>query len=145
MISVDTNILLYAYDNLCSEHQAAHDFLIKQKHNRNFCICELVLVELYVLLRNPKIVTQPLAANEAVGVVQAYRTNHNWAVIEGGNGIMQEVWAIAKADSFARRRIFDARLAFTLLHNGVTAFATHNVADFEGFGFSNVWDPIENK
>jgi hypothetical protein len=34
-----------------------------------------------------------------------------------------------------------ARLAHTLLDNGVTEFATHN-PDFESFGFERVFDPL---
>ena len=44
--------------------------------------------------------------------------------------------------NFARRRIFDARLALTLRQGGVTHFATANVKDFEGWGFEKVWNPL---
>lgn len=27
-------------------------------------------------------------------------------------------------------------------HHGVTEFATRNTADFGGFGFARVWDPL---
>jgi hypothetical protein len=48
----------------------------------------------------------------------------------------------AAAPQFARRRIYDTRLALTLRHHGVSDFATANVKDFEGFGFSRVWNPL---
>lgn len=35
-----------------------------------------------------------------------------------------------------------ARLALTLRHHGVTEFVTANVKDFEGFGFTRVWNPL---
>lgn len=38
----------------------------------------------------------------------------------------------------------DTRLALTLLHHGVTEFATVNVQDFKGFGFSRVWNPLKD-
>lgn len=43
---------------------------------------------------------------------------------------------------FARRRIIDARLALTLHHHGVREFATANVNDIKGFGFTRVWNPL---
>jgi len=56
---------------------------------------------------------------------------------------MAEVWRRAAGKDFALRRIIDARLALTLLHHGVTEFATTNKRDFANFGFSRVWDPLE--
>lgn len=36
------------------------------------------------------------------------------------------------------RQIIDARIAFTLIHFGVTRFATLNVKHFVSFGFAEV-------
>lgn len=55
--------------------------------------------------------------------------------------VICELMLAATAD-FAIRRIVDARLALTLRHHGVTDFATSNVKDFEGFGFTRVWNPL---
>jgi predicted nucleic acid-binding protein len=49
---------------------------------------------------------------------------------------------MAGTAEFGIRRIVDARLALTLRHHGVTVFATSNVKDFEGFGFTRVWNPL---
>jgi hypothetical protein len=57
---------------------------------------------------------------------------------------MDDVWQLSGARGFARRRIMDARLALTLRHAGVKDFATGNVKDFEGFGFTRVWNPMSN-
>jgi len=54
---------------------------------------------------------------------------------------MHSIWELASQPGFARRRIFDARLAQTLRHHGVTEFVTNNIKDFEGFGFDRVWSP----
>jgi len=54
---------------------------------------------------------------------------------------MDRVWAAAARPGLARRHVFDARLAHTLLANGFTEFATRNTRDFEGFGFERVIDP----
>ena len=53
---------------------------------------------------------------------------------------MSEVWRLASAPGFARRRLYDAQLALTLRHHGVTEMPTRNVRDFEGFGFERVVD-----
>ena len=38
--------------------------------------------------------------------------------------------------------VFDARLALTLRHHGVTEFATRNDSHFTGFGFTRLWNPL---
>ena len=142
MLSVDTNILLYAHDLDCPEHTAAAAFLRAHADDAGFALCELVLVELYVLLRNAAILARPLSPADAVATVQAYRSNRSWSVIECADGIMSHVWRQAGGADFARRRIFDARLALTLQRHGVRELATRNTSHFDGLGFDKVWDPI---
>lgn len=55
---------------------------------------------------------------------------------------MAEIWPLTAMKNFAFRRIIDARLATTLLHHGVTSFATTNVKNFQGWGFEKVWNPL---
>ncbi len=104
-------------------------------------LTDYVLVELYVLLRNPAVMSQPLSAKSARDLVTAYWNIPNIMRIENAN-VMDEVWKLAGARDFARRRVFDARLALTLRHGGVTHFATSNVKDFQGWGFQKVWNPL---
>ncbi|WP_408034234.1 TA system VapC family ribonuclease toxin [Thiorhodovibrio winogradskyi] len=106
-------------------------------------ICELVLVEFYVLLRNPQILKVPMSAEEAAATCQGYRNNPHWRLLEQAP-VMRRVWPLAARADVARRRIFDLRLAFTLLHHGVTEFATANTKDFTDLGFSRVWDPTSS-
>lgn len=59
--------------------------------------------------------------------------------------VMDQIWDIANNAKFARRRIFDVRLALTLQHHGVTHFATANVKDFQDLGFDKVWNPLQEE
>jgi len=141
MISIDTNLLLYAQNEDCEEHAAALAFLEGCAARTDVAICELVLVELYQLLRNPAVVERPLDSAEAVEICQVFRRNPRWALIESAP-VMEKVWQFAARPGKARRRLFDARIAYTLLHHGVREFATRNVADFEEFDFERVWNPL---
>lgn len=141
MLSIDTNVLLYAQNQDCPEHDAATAFLVACADRSDVAICELVLVELYQLLRNPAVLPQPLDGPVAAEICQTFRRNRRWALIENAP-VMNEVWALAATPGLARRRLFDARLALTLRHYGVDEFATRNLDDFTDFGFARVWDPI---
>ncbi len=141
MLSIDTNVLLYAQNQDCPEHDAAAAFLVECDARTDVAICELVLMELYQLLRNPAVVTRPLDGPDAAEVCQAFRCNRRWALIENAP-VMNDVWVLAATPGIARRPLFDARVALTLRHHGVDDFATRNTNAFTGFGFLHVWDPI---
>ena len=139
MVSIDTNLLVYAQNCRCTQHEAARAF-VTHCRDREIVICELVLVELYLVLRSAAIVSRPLGATEAAEVCTRYRRNPRWRLIEHAP-VMDAVWQRAGGAGFARRKIIDTRLALTLLHHGVSEFATANTRHFDGFGFSRVWNP----
>jgi toxin-antitoxin system PIN domain toxin len=144
MISCDTNILFPACDATSVQHQAARAFLENYRNDDQFCLCEQVLMELYVLLRNPTVCRNPLSAPDATSVIQAFRSNPRWRIVDVvlDKSIPEMIWREAGQDGFAYRRIFDVRLAATLRHHGVTHFATRNGKDFAKLGFARVWDPF---
>ena len=84
---------------------------------------------------------KPLSGPRAVDLVTSYWTIPSVTRVESAS-IMDRVWKAAGARGFARRRIFDVRLAETLRHHGVSHFATSNVKDFAGMGFEKVWNPL---
>lgn len=141
MISIDTNILLYSLNSGCREHGPARAFVEACAGRSDVAIAELVLVELYVLLRNPAVVGRPLEAAAAASLCQAFRRHPRWALVDTAE-VMDRVWAAAARPGVTRRHVFDARIAHTLLDNGVKELATRNTRDFEGFGFERVFDPL---
>lgn len=141
MLSIDTNILLHALNRDAPEHAVARRFVAECGKRDDVAICELVLVELYVLLRNPAVVSSPLGAAEAAEICVGLRANPRWALIECAP-VMADLWGKVAANGFARHRIFDLRLALTLRHHGVTEWVTRNIKDFEGLGFQRLIDPL---
>lgn len=141
MISADTNLFFAWLNQAHPAHGRAAAWFAEKNATRDFAVCELVLVELYGLFRNPVILLEPLSAKDAAATIQQLRIHPHWNLIDYPGGLMEEVWRLAASGDFARRRIYDARLARTLRHHGVTEFATANIKDFEGFGFSKVWNP----
>ena len=147
MISCDTNILFIALESSRPGHVEARCFLEDQRLNAEFALCELALLELYVLLRNPVTARKPLNPEAAAAMIQALRANPHWDILDypgPAAAIMTELWKLAATPEFPRRKVFDVRLALTLRHHGVTEFATANVKDFVGLGFARVWNPLSN-
>ena len=145
MLSMDTNMLLYAYNEASPWHVAAFAWMSSIQREEDVAISEFILAELYGLLRNPAVLKHPLTAEEAVEVIQTYRNHPRWRLIgfpTESRPLHDNLWNRATAKTFAFRRLYDTRSALTLIAQGVTEFATANVKDFEGVGFRRVWSPL---
>lgn len=140
MIALDTNILFPALEPSHADHAAARAYL--ESAEEQLALSELVLMELYVLVRNPAIARRPLGPKAAVGLVERLRTHPRFRLFDAPEGVMAEVWTKAGAPGFGRRRVYDARLAVSLVRQGVPALATRNVRDFQGLGLTRVFDPL---
>ena len=146
MLAIDTNLLFYAFAKDRPEHAAALEWLAPLHESDHVVISELMLVELYRLLRNPAVAKKPLAAPQAAAVIEIYRAHPRWRVAgfpRDDRALHDALWKIAARPGFAYRRIYDARLALTLQAHGATRFATRNKADFAALGFEQVFDPLE--
>lgn len=145
MISLDTNILLPAVETRNRDHNRAVAFVESLQDRDDVAISELILLELYGLLRNPAVLARPLTASAAVDVCAAFRKHPHWQVIgfpPDSRAFHDIFWPRLGEKGFARRRAYDWRAALSMLRQGVTDFATVNVKDFESLGFAKVWNPL---
>lgn len=147
MIAIDANILLYAYAEAAPEHLRAKAFLEGLACDHAVAVSEFTLAEFYLLLRNPAVLKNPLSAEAAAQAVQAYRSHPYWRIPgfpPASRSVHDQLWSLAQAPQFARRRLFDVRKALALIACGVDEFATANLRDFQNLGFKRVWNPLED-
>jgi toxin-antitoxin system PIN domain toxin len=143
ILSADTNLFLYAANPGSPHHQVAQRFFATEAAGQQrFLLCGLVLVEVYMQLRNPAVFRKPRSAKEAAAFCQVLRNNPAWEYADYEPDVGKPLWEWAARTSSSFRHIIDARLAITLAHHGVTHFATANVKQFSGFGFAKVWNPL---
>lgn len=145
MISVDANILLYSYCEASPFHSVAKNFIQSLANKEDVALSEFVLSEFYLHLRNPAVLDSPLTPLNAVEVIESFRQHPLWQVLgfpPHSQSLHKKLWKAAASQNFARRRIYDLRIALCLQAFGVTEFATANVKDFEDTGFSKVWNPL---
>ena len=145
MLSIDANILLYAFNTASPWNASAHGWLTSIQRVEDVAISEFILAELYGLLRNPAVLKRPLSAAEAVEVIQTYRSHPRWRLIgfpAESRAVHDVLWKNARAATFAFRRLYDTRSALSMIAQGVTELATLNVKDFDGLGFTRVWNPM---
>ena len=143
IVSADTNLLIYAADPDSQNHDKARKFFARQNSvDAEFVLCELVLVELYMQLRNKAVFKKPYTAREAVDYCRALKSCPHWRCVDYQHDVSKKLWRWAENESYPMRRIIDARIGLTLAHHGVTHFATANVKDFQNLGFEKVWNPL---
>lgn len=143
IVSADTNLFLYAANSDSPHYESAQKFFEEQSTSgERFLLCGLVLIELYMQLRNPAVFKKPKSGREAAAFCDALRSNPAWEFGDYEPEVMKPLWNWASKSTSGFRHIIDARLAFTLQHHGVTHFATANVAHFKNLGFEKVWSPI---
>lgn len=148
LTTCDTNVLFYYLNASSQENKSATEYLSNKFDDENFCICELVLVELYGLLRNSAVTTKPMSRQEAIKSIISFRTNPYWRIVEAmpeglPDSVMDQTWSYLSRTEHQRREIFDVRLAYTMKNSGITHFDTRNVKHFSKFEFLTVNNPID--
>lgn len=144
ILAADTNLFLYAANPASAHCQGARLFFENECQGKGprFALCGLVLLEIYMQLRNPAVFAKPKTAAQAAAFCNALTANPNWERIDYDPEIAPALWKWAAETSGGFRQVIDARLALTLRHHGVTHFATANPGHFPGFGFEKVWNPL---
>ena len=143
ILTADTNLFIHAADPDSAFHDAAKGFFESAcSESEEFVVCELVLVEVYILLRNPAVFKKPYSATEASGYRRALKSNPAWRCIDYDPAISVKLWDYVSKSNAGYRHIIDARLALTLRQHGVDSFATMNPKHFADFGFKKVWNPL---
>lgn len=143
--TADTNLFIHAADPDSPHHSKARDFFDDasvERKDSEFVLCELVLIELYMQLRNAAVFTKPYSARESAAYCLALKQNPNWRCVDYDNAVSIKLWQWASTTKVGPWRIIDARLGLTLRHHGVTQLATANTKDFQEFGFQRVWNPL---
>jgi uncharacterized protein len=148
VISLDTNLLFPSVNEDNPNYLPALAFVQSLKNRKDVVISEFILLELYVLLRNPVAQKKPLSADAAVDLCDTFRQHPHWQVVgfpPNSRSFHDQLWPRLREKYLARRRAYDWRTAFSLLSHGVTEFATVNLKDFQDFGFARVWNPLEGE
>ncbi len=143
--AIDTNLLVYAHNVASEFHAEAKAFLEKVMNERDEEGHLSVCVPVQVLLEFIHVVTwqrlqSPLSLSQAIQLVEDY--------VETGITIVHQretqlrTFLDLLSMTSTRKRVFDVALAATLKDNGIVGLYTANLADFEGFEFLEVVNPL---
>lgn len=145
MISLDTNILIYAINSGCEEHGRAKLLYEDMLANAtNWIISDQVLFELYRGLRNSKILERPLSHQQALHQIKFLREDAGVLHCAYATNFWKHLTDGFTDSGRKSAHIFDRVLAVTLMEHGVDTFYTRNRKDFASFGFKTLVNPIDD-
>jgi uncharacterized protein len=138
---VDTNILLYAANRGCPEHEFCLDFLRELVATGDTCfVLENVIYEFLRVATHPRVFPQPLRASEAVQFLDALLSVPNFRVL----GATERHWSslralITQLGEPSGNFFFDVHTAALMREHGIwrIASADNDFAKFSGLEVIN--------
>lgn len=129
MIALDTNILVYAFDNAYPEKRdvckklVSNIFMGKQKG----VVTNQILAEFSAVVTRK--MERPLTKDEARSIVGAILSSENWIVFDyNGETVLCAL--------NATKPFWDALIIETLKQHGISKIVTENTRHFEGSGIT---------
>jgi predicted nucleic acid-binding protein len=144
MNSLDTNILIYAINSGCEEHDRAKRIYESMLADAsNWIISDQVLFELYRGLRSGKILEKPLTHSKALKQIVFLREDSGVLHCAYETNFWKHLILDFTDSERKPTHIFDRLLAVTLKQHSVETFYTRNTKDFGAFNFKALINPID--
>ena len=142
MISVDTNVLLYAFRGFEPDHLVAKrtlETLISQK--RSVAITDIVINEFIANATNKRLRVPVTSVEQAVRQVENWLSGTNVTVIRNSPENFATFTRLCAQTGRTGQEIYDAQIAAVCIDNGVTEFIT-NDSGFEKFTELRIRNPF---
>jgi uncharacterized protein len=142
MITIDANILLYAYNESATQHMKAREWLESVLSGSQLVgLSWLVILAFIRITTNPRAFPQPFTLDDSVEAVSAWLERPTVSLMNPSDrhwGILRELLT----DGQARGPLaMDAHLAALAIENGATLFTSdRDFARFKGLSYIN---PLE--
>jgi predicted nucleic acid-binding protein len=144
--SLDTHILVYAADEDAVEHPKASALMERAlREPSRWMVAEQVLWEFYKALRNPRVVTRPLSAEQSARRIRFLREESGFLRCCYELNQWREVMQTLARPRTPFQRTHDVVLGVTLRAHGVERFYTRNTGDFQKVGFRELINQIDIK
>jgi uncharacterized protein len=132
MTLTDANLLIYAYNELASEHRAARNWLrMSLVGPEPIAFSWLAIMAFVRVATNKKIFTKPYSTNEAFDVVQNWLSAPGSLILSPGGEHLNIVKRLANESGVYGAMLTDAHIAALAIEHGITLATTDS--DFSQF------------
>ena len=142
-ILIDTNILLYAHDEISPKNKVARDLVEKAIAGRvRAVVAHQNLLEFVAVITQDKRVVKSLTLENAVDQVERLLSGE-LDLISPNNKTLTLAKNFLKSLKIKGGKVFDVYLVATMLTNGIKAIYTDNDKDFVSFREIKVVNPFK--
>jgi len=143
MFVVDTNILIYAVDSHCQEHQQCRVLLERWKKDLlPWHITWGILYEFLRVSTHPRVFKTPLSIDQAWRFIETILTSPSLQILtEGQNHAEVAAKTFQEIRGIRGNLIYDAHTAILMREHGINRICTRDT-DFNRFPFLEVFDPM---
>jgi len=139
---IDTNILVYSYDETHELHPFSYGLLeLAFSGHISASVAHQNLLEFIAVSTNPKRVEYPLTPDEALEKIAVYTAN--FSLISPSAKTLLTFTDLFSRHPSIRERVFDLYLVATALDNGITQICTWNVEHLKTISELTVKSPEE--
>ena len=144
MISLDVNVLVYAFRQDSVKHEECRDWLSKQIRNRNgLVLIDIVLVGFLRICTHSKIFREPSSISEATNFLTVMISNPNVTLTSSTPETWHKFSRILKKTNVQGNKISDAWLAAIAMERNATWISTDS--DFNLFPNLKLLNPFKPK
>ena len=144
MLSLDVNVLIYAFRQDSVKHEECRDWLSKQIRNRNgLVLIDIVLVGFLRICTHSKIFREPSSISEATNFLTVMISNPNVTLTSSTPETWHKFSRILDKTNVQGNKISDAWLAAIAMERNVTWISTDS--DFNLFPNLKLLNPFKPK
>ena len=144
MISLDVNVLVYAFRQDSVKHEECRDWLSKQIRNRNgLVLIDIVLVGFLRICTHSKIFREPSSISEATNFLTVMISNPNVTLTSSTPETWHTFSRILEKTNVQGNKISDAWLAAIAMERNATWISTDS--DFNLFPNLKLLNPFKPK
>ena len=139
---IDTNILVYAYNESAPFHEKALEILESALNDEfNAVISDKNLFELWAIITDPKRVEKPQSIEQAHKVIN-FLINSNIKIIYPSSFTMLKTFELTDKYRISRQHIFDVIFVALMIENKIKTILTANDKHFKQFKEIKVINPF---
>jgi toxin-antitoxin system PIN domain toxin len=141
---LDTNVLVYAFDQQSKFHNASRTLLVKAadaESQGHYSVTPQILAEFFAVVTNPRRVHNPRTPQEALDVIERLMALPHLTVLAVPIDVVSRWVKLIRIHQVRGSAVFDTQLAATMLANGVRKIYTFDRAHFEHFSEIEIVTP----
>jgi predicted nucleic acid-binding protein len=133
-VLLDTNVLVYSAYPSAAQHTNSRALVESAKDPAaGLYVIPQILAEFFAVVTNPKRVTPPKTAEEALQAIEQFLALPGLTLLPLPADVVTRWIALVRANPVRGGEVFDVQAAAAMLAHGIMNVFTYNVDDFKGF------------